>query len=91
MSDDYCKICNAPLNEDGTTEFCAGECDRQVLPEYSPMHELDFNDDNTRRGFNDILPTEDPYSYENLIDQAELESEEYDDWLPEQNDDYWND
>ena len=73
MSDEYCNICNAPLNEDGTTEYCAGECDRQVLPEWSPLRELDFNTDNVSHGFHDIHPEDDPYSYENL---QELDDEE---------------
>jgi hypothetical protein len=40
-----CTICNAWLHEDGSTDQCAGECDRQTLPESSPTHELNFHED----------------------------------------------
>lgn len=37
-----CEICHATINEDGTADNCAGECDRGIPPviDYEP---LDFN------------------------------------------------
>ena len=80
MSDNICTICHAPLNEDGTTEFCAGECDRQVVPEPDSMRELNFNDPVTISQMNDM--------YEDMY-QDDVDYVDYDD-LPELPED-WSD
>ena len=68
---DRCTICNALLNEDGTTDMCAGECDRQQLPEHSPTEELNFHEGYPSRSFRDEQP------------EAPTEDEEIDDLLDE--------
>lgn len=40
-----CAICNAIIHEDGTTDQCAGECERAAVPEANPLRELNFHED----------------------------------------------
>lgn len=61
MTETKCNICNAWLHEDGTTDQCAGECDRQVLPESSPTHELNFHEDPVSEWDNDFMFDADEY------------------------------
>lgn len=81
--EDICSICHAPLNEDGTAEYCGGECDRQVSSEYDPMKELDFRDKGAS-SFMDETP-KDYVDYNDLMENQDeaFREENFEDWLPE--------
>jgi len=38
-----CRICHSVINDDGTADDCAGECDRGISPILLPDQVLDFN------------------------------------------------
>ena len=74
---EYCTICHLPINDDGTVSDCGAECDRQVVRELDPMHELNFNDDSSDR-------------WTDAQDPSELYNNHYieniNDWVPEDED-----